>query len=226
VLEVAEPLVVLYDVQNDPRFGRPEKLEQFAIRSDPLGEFPQLDRRTAAHEVRQGFQQRVVEGLLVRFWKCAREQALKDAVTHHRPGIGQRRVVPLMASNPEEPSQVFQETGMRAVREKVGMSPRRESIDAPFEPANAPLDERVLPGRLRNDAQNFHRQGDASGQRRRRFRIGGLGSDELVEGRGKQFAARRRSEQGVDARQVVVHPRAVHADAAPQRLLHCLEAAA
>ena len=118
-----------------------------------------------------------------------------------------------------KPAEVVQEVGQRLVLESIRVRVGGIGVRRALELLDTLCHEEVLPRRLCRDDRKFRRLLEPvrgpEPARRGLFR-----SDELVEGAGEQIAERCRAEHRMDAREVVVHPRAVNADDLAQRGFH------
>ena len=163
--------------------------------------------------------------LLVASGKCTGEETMQEAIGDHRAGIGKRRIVPAVAADVHEAAKVREQMGQRFVTETIGMRNRGVRVDRRFEPFDSSGQEQVLPRRLCGDDDELHRLLQTVGGSHALCR-GVFGADELIERAREHVTERHRSQDGVDAGQVVVHPRAMDADDLAQRRLHQRQAVA
>src|SRR4026209_472246 len=99
------------------------------------------------------------------------------------------------------------------------MRRRGIGVDDRFESLNAPGQEQVLPRCLRSDDEELRRLLETVSGAHAPCRSV-FGADELIERPRKRVPERYRPQDGMDAGQVVVHPRAMDTDDLSQRRLH------
>ena len=152
--------------------------------------------------------------------RTARDAAPKQGVAHHRSRVAERRVLPASAADVEEGCQVVPSCAReRRARAVVGRVAARECRRPPVRSPRSrrrrnselPGDGRTRCGRARAPAATA-RAGRASSWHLRAVVAVWLAPTNWLNAPRQTIAERRQAQHGVDVGQVVVHPRAVHAD--------------